>query len=141
MLVEIEVTAMRQDSKLGSAAMSFRNTIATSLFAMAALLGSAQAQEASLSDCLPLIGTFLTKNSLPDGAGGTIHSRSLITLTNGGHAIRNDSDQYIGVDRHALSDSRGAWRCDGVQGEEVMMLATMIKAQFTDRMCSWYVSF
>ncbi|MGD9196091.1 MAG: hypothetical protein PVH10_08645, partial [Methyloceanibacter sp.] len=72
-------------------AVSIAKTTAVVL-ASAALLGSLPARAEIEGECSKAVGTFLTKNDLDNnGRAGT--SRSLLVLTNGGHALRVDSDQ------------------------------------------------
>ncbi|MEQ8652522.1 MAG: hypothetical protein RIC87_08680 [Kiloniellales bacterium] len=111
--------------------MRSKTVLALSLLLAGA--GLASAEEPMSADCLPAVGSYITKNSLPDGQGGTIHSRSLISLTNGGHALRSDSDQYSGLGKQAFGDSHGAWRCAGVKGEEIAIRATMLNFSYPQK--------
>jgi hypothetical protein len=73
--------------------------------------------------CSETVGTFLTKNGL-DNNGRTGTSRSLLVLTNGGHALRFDSDQMGAVmDSRPFGDSAGTWRCDGVDENGTVRLS------------------
>ncbi len=112
--------------------MSKTRLCATALLIAGACLATPAfaAEEAIPGDCLPAVGSFITKNSLPDGEDGTIHSRSLISLTNGGHALRSDSDQYAGFGKHAFGDSHGAWHCEGVKGDEIGIRITMLNFSY-----------
>lgn len=89
---------------------------------------SVPAQEIS-GPCGRAVGTYLTTNSLGDGSkSGT--SRSLLALTNGGHAFHFDSDESVATtDRRAFGDSAGTWRCD-VGG---MVRLTLVMLDFTYR--------
>ena len=53
------------------------------LWALCLIGASPVAAEEMIGSCFDAVGTYLTRNSLPDGKGGTIHSRSLISLANG----------------------------------------------------------
>jgi len=81
--------------------------------------------------CSQAVGTFLTTNDVTEN-GKTATSRSVIALTNGGHALRFDSDESgAKLDRRAFGDSAGTWRCDGVADDgTVRMTATMIDFTF-----------
>ena len=94
-------------------------------FSIALWSSTPQAQEVA-AECLPAVGTYLTKNNLPDAEAGPHQSRSLISLTNGGHAFRDDSDQNAGEDGGGFGDGRGVWRCDGRQGDRVSISATIL---------------
>ncbi len=107
-----------------------RSLIALLLAGVGLGAASPSAADAIAETCQPAVGSFITTNSLPDGQGGTIHSRSLISLTNGGHALRSDSDQYAGLGEHAFGDSHGAWVCEGVKGEEIAIRATMLNFSY-----------
>ncbi len=104
--------------------------VAASLLAASLLAAPAAASELIPAECAPLVGTFVTKNSLPDGKGGTLRTRSLISLTNGGHAFRSDSDQNSGLDQLSFGDSQGAWRCLGKEGESLKLTARMINFSY-----------
>jgi hypothetical protein len=83
--------------------------------------------------CSQAVGTFLTKNALDNnGRSGT--SRSVLVLTNGGHALRFDSDEDgAAMDSHPFGDSAGIWRCDGVDTDgSVRLSATMLDFTFPD---------
>ena len=80
--------------------------------------------------CREAVGTFLTKNGL-DNNGRTGTSRSLLVLTNGGHALRFDSDQMGAVmDSRPFGDSAGTWRCDGADENGTVRL-TVTTLDFT----------
>ncbi len=106
-----------------------KTTCSVSALALAALLSITPSQgraEEPLSDCFAAVGTFLTKNTVGAEQAGPVHSRSLLSFTNGGHAFRNDSDQDAGQVRLSFGDSRGAWRCDGKEGSKVKLSAVML---------------
>lgn len=77
--------------------------------------------------CSQVVGTFLTENALQKG-GGNGTSRSLLVLTNGGHALRFDSDETgATMDQRPFGDSAGTWRCDGVDDDgTVRLTASML---------------
>lgn len=84
-------------------------------------LGMSQsvADDAALLPCIEAVGTFLTKNAGEDGSSDTFASRSLISLTNGGHAFFTDSEEPGGDGFSPFSEARGAWQCDsGTEGAE-----------------------
>jgi len=64
--------------------------------------------------CSQAVGTYLTENTLDNGGRG-VTSQSLLALTNGGHALRFDSDeQGAALNYCPFGDSARTWRCDGV---------------------------
>ncbi len=80
--------------------------------------------------CGAAVGTFLTANAL-ENAGKTGTSRSLLVLTNGGHALRFDSDEKgAAMDDRPFGDSAGSWRCDGVD-EDGKVRLTVTTLDFT----------
>ncbi len=81
-------------------------------------------------ECSKAVGTFLTKNEL-DNNGRTGTSRSLLILTNGGHALRFDSDETAAsMDTRPFGDSAGTWRCDGI-GDDGAVRLTLSTLDFT----------
>lgn len=81
--------------------------------------------------CSKAVGTFLTNNDLGNN-GQTGRSRSLLVLTNGGHALRFDSDQRAAtIDSRSFGDSAGTWRCDDVRDDGTIRL-TVSTLDFTD---------
>jgi hypothetical protein len=83
--------------------------------------------------CSKAVGTFLTKNALEnDGRSGK--SRSLLVLTNGGHALRFDSDEDgAAMDSRPFGESAGTWRCDGVEKDgTVRLTAAMLDFTYPD---------
>jgi hypothetical protein len=83
--------------------------------------------------CSQAVGTFLTKNAL-DNDGRTSTSRSLLVLTNGGHALRFDSDEGgAAMDSRPFGNSAGTWRCDGVDKDgTVRLTAAMLDFTYPD---------
>lgn len=80
--------------------------------------------------CGKAVGTFLTSNAL-DNNGRTGTSRSLLVLTNGGHALRFDSDETSAtMDTRPFGNSAGTWRCDGVDADGTVRL-TVTTLDFT----------
>ena len=81
-------------------------------------------------ECSKAVGTFLTKNEL-DNNGRTGTRRSLLILTNGGHALRFDSDETAAsMDTRPFGDSAGTWRCDGI-GDDGAVRLTLSTLDFT----------
>jgi len=90
---------------------------------------TALSQEIS-GPCSQAVGTFLTTNDLTKD-GKTSTSRSVLALTNGGHALRFDSDEAgARLDRRAFGDSAGTWRCDGVADDGTVRM-TLTTIDFT----------
>jgi hypothetical protein len=94
--------------------------------ALCATVSWPAAAEVPLSECGAAVGTFLTRNSLPDGDSGTLQTRSLITFSAEGLATRNDSDQDGGVVGTPFGEGRGAWRCDAVEGNTTTLTAVIL---------------
>ena len=85
----------------------------------------ALAQEAQ-DECLAAVGTFLTRNRFSNTEGAEHTSRSLISLTNGGHAFRNDSDQSMAENGFSVGEGRGAWSCQGAKDDTVKITAKIL---------------
>ncbi|MEM7191356.1 MAG: hypothetical protein AAF405_00565 [Pseudomonadota bacterium] len=102
-----------------------RNFSAALVAALLLVPGAASAEISGA--CAKAVGTFLTKNTL-DNKGQTGTSRSLLVLTNGGHALRFDSDEMGAVmDSRPFGDSAGVWRCEGTSKDgTVRLTATML---------------
>ncbi|HKY93753.1 MAG TPA: hypothetical protein VJL84_00550 [Kiloniellales bacterium] len=96
------------------------------LATLASGLAGPALSEVPLADCAAAVGTFLTRNSLPDGDGGMMQTRSLITLSAEGLATRNDSDQDGGVVGTPFGEGRGTWRCDSVEGNTIRLSAVIL---------------
>lgn len=102
----------------------------TVLFVSAAALSPLRAAAEIEGDCSKAVGTFLTKNEL-DNNGRDSTSRSLLVLTNGGHALRFDSDETsAAIDTRPFGNSAGTWRCDGVDEDGGVRL-TVTTLDFT----------
>ncbi len=82
-----------------------------------------------LSKCLDAVGTFLTINDAKDD-GKKFASRSLISLTNGGHAFFTDSGDAGGPGFGPFSDGRGAWSCVSDEDGATRFLATILDFTF-----------
>jgi len=97
----------------------------------ASLAAQAASAEVPLADCAAAVGTYLTRNSLPDGDGGILQTRSLITLSAEGLATRNDSDQDGGVVGTPFGEGRGTWRCDAIEGGVIRLSAVILNFGFS----------
>lgn len=99
----------------------------TNGLAAVVVLGSASsvfAADEPLSACFDAVGTFLATNA--DVESKEVTSRSLISLTNGGHFFRADSNEG-GTEGYApFTETRGAWRCVSDDGGELHVVATGI---------------
>jgi len=103
-----------------------RGCVANGLVAAVVLGGasSAFAADEPLSACFDAVGTFLTTNT--DVETKEVTSRGLISLTNGGHFFRTDSNEG-GTEGYApFSETRGAWRCVSDEGGKLHIVATGI---------------
>ena len=89
----------------------------------------AQGPGLPLSKCFDAVGTYLTTNYAKDEHGKFI-SRSLISLTNGGHAFFTDSGEAGEPGFGPFSDGRGAWRCVSNQKGVTRFLATVLDFTF-----------
>lgn len=78
---------------------------------MLAAAAPAAATDEPLEACFEAVGTYLTTNvATRDGERQEV-GRSLLSLTNGGHAFLTDSNE-AGLPGFApFTDGRGAWRC------------------------------
>ena len=90
---------------------------------------SAQGPGLPLSKCFDAVGTYLTTNYAKDEHGKFI-SRSLISLTNGGHAFFTDSGEAGEPGFGPFSDGRGAWRCVSNEKGVTRFLATVLDFTF-----------
>lgn len=108
------------------AAMSF-------LFA-GGLTGPAAAEDPppQIEGCLAAVGTYLTKNSVTDQEAGDFVSRSLLSLTNGGHVFFTDSAEAGSASFQPFSDGRGAWRCVAGSDGKAAFRAVVIDFTFAD---------
>lgn len=93
--------------------------------------GAANAQETGrpLSDCLDAVGTYLTSNHTGNDTSLFI-SRSLLSLTNGGHAFFTDSAEGGGPGFGPFTGGRGAWRCLSNENGETRFKAIILDFTF-----------
>lgn len=96
---------------------------------LGALSAGAQDSGLPLSKCFDAVGTYLTTNHVKDESGKFI-SRSLISLTNGGHAFFTDSGEAGEPGFGPFSDGRGAWRCVSNEKGVTRFLATVLDFTF-----------
>ena len=89
----------------------------------------AQGPGLPLSKCFDAVGTYLTTNYAKDESGKFI-SRSLVSLTNGGHAFFTDSGEAGEPGFGPFSDGRGAWRCVSNEKGVTRFLATVLDFTF-----------
>ena len=90
---------------------------------------SAQGLGLPLSKCFDAVGTHWTTNYAKDERGKFM-SRSLISLTNGGHAFFTDSGEAGEPGFGPFSDGRGAWRCVSNEKGVTRILATVLDFTF-----------
>jgi hypothetical protein len=84
---------------------------------MGAVPGGAQDAGLPLPNCFDAVGTYLTSNHTGDDTSLFI-SRSLLSITNDGHAFFTDSAEGGGPGYGPFTGGRGAWRClSGESGE------------------------
>jgi len=107
--------------------------LAPAIAAAATVVGAssagAQGPGLPLSKCLDAVGTYLTTNYAKDESGKFI-SRSLISLTNGGHAFFTDSGEAGEPGFGPFSDGRGAWRCLSKEKSLTRFVATVLDFTF-----------
>ncbi len=70
---------------------------------------AAQVSDPPLVPCFDAVGTYLLSNV--DVESGELQSRSLLSLTNGGHAFLTDSAKAGTAIYAPFTDGRGAWNC------------------------------
>ena len=85
--------------------------------------------DAAIADCAEAVGTFLMRRVNQGVTGPESVGRSLLSLTNGGHAFFTDSAAGGIADFQPFSDGRGAWRC--VSGDAGTMRFTALILDFT----------
>ena len=111
---------------------SILRTLPTAIAAcIVATAGSiAAAQDVPLSTCFDAVGTYLTENVATTGGASTDMGRSLLSLTNGGHAFLIDSNER-GIDEFApFSDGLGAWRCLSEDAGTLQLRVTVLDFTF-----------
>ncbi|MEM8662607.1 MAG: hypothetical protein AAGF49_00620 [Pseudomonadota bacterium] len=91
--------------------------LAAAAFVAASALPAGAQLEPIAPECAPLVGTFLTLRVTETGAPADPLGRSLIALTNGGHASMSDSAQGGIAGYQPFSDARGSWICHGAQDD------------------------
>jgi len=96
---------------------------------LSATSAGAQGPGLPLSKCFDAVGTYLTMNYAKD-EGGQFISRSLISLTNGGHAFFTDSGEAGEPGFGPFSGGRGAWRCLSNEKGVTRFVATVLDFTF-----------
>lgn len=105
-------------------------TIATGFGIAAGFSGIAAAQDVPLSTCFGAVGTYLTENEVTADGSLSDVGRSLLALTNGGHAFLIDSNE-AGIDQFAgFTAGLGAWECVSEGDGTLHLVATVM--DFTD---------
>lgn len=111
-----------------------RQAAAIGAVALAGLLAAPPAQaaenEEAVAACIDAVGTYLTRNLQGDGSEAPLISRSLLSLTNGGHAFFTDSGESGGTIGQAFSEGRGAWRCLSNTGGKAKFTALILEFTF-----------
>ncbi|WP_421724821.1 hypothetical protein [Bauldia sp.] len=92
-------------------------------------MSAAHADDPELVPCADAIGTFLTENANADETDW-FASRSLISLTDAGHAFFTDSGEAGGPDFAPFTDGSGAWRCDSAADGTQQITATIVDFVF-----------
>lgn len=69
-----------------------------------------------IAECITAVGTYLTRRENPTVSGPERVGRSLLSLTNGGHAFLTDSASGGVSGFQPFSDARGVWRCERAAG-------------------------
>jgi hypothetical protein len=94
--------------------------------------GRARADE-PFESCGGAVGTYLTTNVTTVGGRSEVVGRSLISLTNGGHAFLTDSNEAGGSEFAPFTDGRGSWRCERVEDGREHLKAIILDFTLTDR--------
>lgn len=71
----------------------------------------AQSTEPAIAECAEAVGTYMTRRVNEGVSGPESVGRSLLSLTNGGHAMFTDSAQGGVEGYQPFSDAKGGWRC------------------------------
>jgi hypothetical protein len=106
------------------------------LFAAALCLGAppllADDTDPQIASCIGAVGTYLTRHAVKADDGGDAVMRSLLSLTNGGHAFFTDSAEAGVPGYQPFSDGRGAWRCDADADGTMRFTALILDFTFPD---------
>lgn len=80
--------------------------------------------------CRHLAGTYLTKNVAKGAAGGSIISRSVVSLNRSGLVLFTDSGEGSEAGFAPFTDGSGTWRC--LAGDDGALKARAITLDFTE---------
>ncbi|MCR9138141.1 MAG: hypothetical protein NXI27_19235 [Alphaproteobacteria bacterium] len=106
----------------------FTSAVALAVIAMVSTSPALAQDDAApqIAQCIKAVGTYLTQRENPTVTGPERVGRSLLSLTNGGHAFLTDSASGGVSGFQPFSDGRGVWRCqsaaDGVETFSAMIL-------------------
>lgn len=103
--------------------------------ALLAALGAAPAAAQDdaapqIAECIKAVGTYLTRRENPTVSGPERVGRSLLSLTNGGHAFLTDSASGGVSGFQPFSDGRGVWRCESAAGGTETFRAVILDFTF-----------
>lgn len=119
-----------------------QKTGSTSAAATLALIAMVSTSPAAAQDdaapqiaaCIEAVGTYLTRRENPTVTGPERVGRSLLSLTNGGHAFLTDSAEGGVSGFQPFSDGRGVWRCESAAGGSETFRAMILDFTYpTDR--------
>ena len=84
--------------------------LAAAFLAIAAPTLAEDDTDPQIAPCIAAVGTFLTTRDIKVEGKPDMVMRSLLSLTNGGHAFFTDSSEGGVLDYQPFSDGRGVWR-------------------------------
>lgn len=110
------------------------HALAPALALLAALCAASAAAKddaaPQIAECIDAVGTYLTHRENPTVSGPERVGRSLLSLTNGGHAFLTDSASGGVSGFQPFSDARGVWRCERAAGGTETIRAMILDFTF-----------
>ncbi len=85
--------------------------LTTSLLVAAPPAVAQEDTEPAIANCFEAVGTYLMRRVNEGVSGPEAVGRSLLSLTNGGHALFTDSAQGGVTGFQPFTNGQGAWRC------------------------------
>lgn len=98
--------------------------------ALAAPAGAQDTTDAQIAPCIEAVGTYLTTRTIKVEGQPDMVMRSLISLTNGGHAFFTDSSEGGVLGYQPFSDGRGVWGCVSAEEGTVRLSAVILDFTF-----------
>lgn len=87
---------------------------------------------AKANDCLPLLGTYLTKKVDTSGVDKGIKGRTILSLAEGRFAIMTDSAEGGIAGYQAFGMMQGIWRCEDGGENSMRFHATLVDFSYPD---------